>query len=139
MTCTFRSLIRGLTTTFVLSAAGAQLAAAGPLTALETVELALNRGGPADLSSQNLDGLGVKAVFEALGPGRSGEGIAELNRIDFGRLTAVSTGNLAAFRPDVDRRRAGTDVVPVPEPASLLLLTTGLGALAYVRRRTKPL
>jgi len=138
MTCTFRSVT--LATTFVVIAAGAKLATAGPITALEPVELALNGGWlPADHSSQNLNDLGMNAVFEALGPGRSGEGIAELNRIDFGRLIAVSTGsNLAAFRDDVNRGRAGADVVPVPEPASLLVFTMGLGVLAVVRRRAKP-
>lgn len=87
------------------------------ITTLEPVELALNGGTlPADHSSQDLDGPGTKAVFEALSPGRSGDGI----RMDFGRLIAASTGsNLAAFRPDVNRGRAGADVVPVPEPASL--------------------
>ncbi len=138
MTCTFRSL--SLATTFVVIAAGAQHAAAGPITALESVELALNGGWlPADHSSQNLDVLGTKAVFEALGPGRSDDGIAELNRMDFGRLIAASTGsNLAAFRPDANRGRAGADVVPVPEPASLLILTAGLGVLFVRRRTTKP-
>ena len=80
----------------------------------------------------------MKDAFEALGSGRSNEWIAELNPIDFGRLIALPTADLAAFRPDVNRGSAGADVVPVPEPVSLLLITTGLGALAVVRRRIQP-
>jgi hypothetical protein len=128
MTCTFRNVIRGLATTFVVFLAGAPLAAGGPITTLETVELADSSVqfsyGP---SERNLDSFATTPLFQALGSGRSGEGIAELDRIDFGRGNAVPAGTLG-----------GTDVVPVPEPASLLLLTTGLGALAFARRRTTP-